>query len=1222
MRLLTLSLLSAVFVPGWGSSHRVQVAQLSPQDPAPVEELQRTSEEVRKLLEAGEVDRARAALGALAQKMASWGEGEPGELGVLFQLDSLAVQLSAVQPLVAVRGRTAAIRESTPSQDRRPLLEARALLAVALYMSGDLEGARELQEEVLFEWEELLPEDHAHIIWGQQNLAATLFALGDLEGARGLFELVLEARQRVLPEDHPELLSARANLAAVSAELGDLVGARMQQELLLASCERTLPEDHPDLTRARQNLAETLRRLGDLPGARALQEQVLETLERTLPEDHPMLLDARLNYAAIISSLGDLNRARELQEQVLAVREQTLPDDHPDLLRTRTSVALTWYDFGELDGARELQEGVLEARERTLPEDHPDLLGARENLAITLESFGALNRARGLLEEVLRIREQNLPEDHPRLLATRGNLAVVLKETGDLETARLLEEQVLAARERTLPEDHLFILKAREALADTLGRYGDREGERVLHERALEIRERTLPEDHPDLLASRLNFGAVLHHFGDFEGARAQFERALEGYERSYPEDYPARLATRANLARVLAALGELAGARSLIEQVLEVKLQRFPEGHTEVCSTRSYLALLMILEGELEAAHELAEQVMEAYGNALPPSSPQLLGAQGNLIYTKYVLEDFQGMSELLPAFGAGLLERLQAALGLAPREAQEVAASVTGKLDGLIFFSQRVGLEPLLATLIETRRHVATQRTHPGRAGDGDGLSRMRLELTRLRAQINDRTLAGPAAQETMEDWRDSIVELSLQRDRLSREVRSLLAERGAVFEVVRAEDVLESLQAGDLAVGFLRYTQWGTSEAITAVHQQAPALMAMVFARGKPVRRVELGPLTELEQRIHAWRSAIGKPVERGVSLAVGPDADELGRALRRALFDPIVTTAGGLEEGARVHLCLDDVLHLVPIDALPSDRPGVVLGDLYRLRNEVSFARLVAGGEAQPASEGSGLLVVGDIDFDAELVPEMIPEYLAAVNAAPIDRARGSAFGNWGRLWGTKGELQAVSAQYEEVLGQEVVLLERNQATKAAVFEAVRGRCFLHLATHGWFAPESVLSTLDAARREEPPLFARTERAIRGFAPLTLCGLCLAGANRGRDSVGRVPGLLTAEELAGYDLSACELAVLSACETNVGSSRAGQGILSLQTALHAAGARTAITSLWKVNDDLTKDLMTRFYENLWRKGMGKAEALWEAKKHLRAQGYPIAAWAGWVLTGDPD
>jgi len=111
-------------------------------------------------------------------------------------------------------------------------------------------------------------------------------------------------------------------------------------------------------------------------------------------------------------------------------------------------------------------------------------------------------------------------------------------------------------------------------------------------------------------------------------------------------------------------------------------------------------------------------------------------------------------------------------------------------------------------------------------------------------------------------------------------------------------------------------------------------------------------------------------------------------------------------------------------------------------------------------------------------------------------------------------------------------------------------------------------------------------------------------------------------MTAEELAGLDLSACELAVLSACETDVGIRSAGIGIQSLKAALHAAGVRTAVTSLWKVDDRASRKLMERFYTLLWQEKMPKARALWKAKQALRNDGYPLRDWAAWVLSGDPD
>ncbi len=93
------------------------------------------------------------------------------------------------------------------------------------------------------------------------------------------------------------------------------------------------------------------------------------------------------------------------------------------------------------------------------------------------------------------------------------------------------------------------------------------------------------------------------------------------------------------------------------------------------------------------------------------------------------------------------------------------------------------------------------------------------------------------------------------------------------------------------------------------------------------------------------------------------------------------------------------------------------------------------------------------------------------------------------------------------------------------------------------------------------------------------------------------------------------------MLSACETNLGLRRAGQGIQSLQSALHGAGVRTTITFLWKVDDAAARRLMELFYTKLWKEGFSKADALSQAKMSLQRDGHPPRDWAAWVMTGDP-
>jgi CHAT domain-containing protein len=74
---------------------------------------------------------------------------------------------------------------------------------------------------------------------------------------------------------------------------------------------------------------------------------------------------------------------------------------------------------------------------------------------------------------------------------------------------------------------------------------------------------------------------------------------------------------------------------------------------------------------------------------------------------------------------------------------------------------------------------------------------------------------------------------------------------------------------------------------------------------------------------------------------------------------------------------------------------------------------------------------------------------------------------------------------------------------------------------------------------------------------------------------------------------------ELLALSACETAQGSDRAALGLAGLAV---KAGARSALGTLWSVNDESTSEVMRHFYEALGSPGISKAEALRSAQRSL--------------------
>jgi len=109
-------------------------------------------------------------------------------------------------------------------------------------------------------------------------------------------------------------------------------------------------------------------------------------------------------------------------------------------------------------------------------------------------------------------------------------------------------------------------------------------------------------------------------------------------------------------------------------------------------------------------------------------------------------------------------------------------------------------------------------------------------------------------------------------------------------------------------------------------------------------------------------------------------------------------------------------------------------------------------------------------------------------------------------------------------------------------------------------------------------------------------------------------------LTASEVMALDRNQTKLVVLSACETGLGKLKAGQGIDGLAYSFHSAGVDQVVSSLWKVGDLETKELMTRFYENLWQLGLKPQDALRKAQRDLfqRPEFRMPIAWAAFTVS----
>ena len=111
-------------------------------------------------------------------------------------------------------------------------------------------------------------------------------------------------------------------------------------------------------------------------------------------------------------------------------------------------------------------------------------------------------------------------------------------------------------------------------------------------------------------------------------------------------------------------------------------------------------------------------------------------------------------------------------------------------------------------------------------------------------------------------------------------------------------------------------------------------------------------------------------------------------------------------------------------------------------------------------------------------------------------------------------------------------------------------------------------------------------------------------------------GGEDGRLEVREVFGLDLHA-RLVVLSACETGLGQLSRGDELVGLQRAFLYAGTPAVVTTLWKVDDRASFELIRAFYDRL--DAAGPVAALRQAQiETQRAFPHPFA-WAAFGLTG---
>ena len=893
---------------------------------------------------------------------------------------------------------------------------------------------------------------------------------------------------------------------------------------------------------------------------------ILDLVEKANGPSHTKTAFAVNDLATLYQIIGDYPRAEPLFQRSLRICELAFGPEHPNTATSLNNLARLHVAMSDFAKAEPLYRRSVQINEKALGAENPNTATSLNNLATLYFKLSDYARAEPLFQRNLKIREKVLGPEHPLTAASVNNLALLYETMGDYAKAE------------------------------------------PLYQRGLKVNTKVLGRQHPDTATSLNNLGLIYIKLGDFSKAEPLLREGLAICEKAFGEDHPDTATSLNNLAVLHRNTASLAKAESLLQRCLKISEKLQGTNHPDTATSLNNLALLYSDMGNYAQAEPLFQRSLKVYENVGGPNHPEAAAILGNLAlleldrnrpdaalgYARRLIAPTQeGTSQILAFASEG--ERLAyqkqqqatsllASLGAAPELAQIVLRNKGLVLDSLL--EERLAVEacvdPSIKAVVELlhargRQLMQHHLEYPPDA-DADALKKWKTEADAMGLLVEEsqRTL-------TRKVMGTGTIRRALQLK--LQDVQSVLPGGTVLMEFVRYAHHLGRMPSepryGVLLIGGLQ----------TAFKDEKPGLPVWV----------PLGSATNLESQLEACSTAMR--TERKSDEAIL-------RALALQLFAPVQKR---LPEGCRsLVVCPDSQLNFLNFGTLVTEG-GEFLAEHYSIKYVTSGRDLVFGTADAP--DERAIVAFANPAFS---LPSATTGNRA--ESTPLVALSSEHRGYDGlalhALPGTEQEIQFLKNRAHDwkLLQKEFV---GNMATEAEL-NAVRSPFILHLATHGFFLPE----TATEGGRKINPRMAGARASVVFMNPMQRSGLALAGAKNTLDAwkQGLVPpsendGILSAQEVGSLNLRNTWLVVLSACDTGIGEARNGEGVLGLRRGFVQAGAQNLLMTLWPISDKWSVEIMKAFYEKAMASGdapqaMADVQAEWLSKLR-KEKGVLIAA-----------
>ncbi len=935
--------------------------------------------------------------------------------------------------------------------------------------------------------------------------------------------------------------------------------------LLLALVFCTLPAlaQTPDTAAIKVEIAASVKDAqtkigqGKLDEAQRINEQAMQQAVQHFGKTSIPYSSTQLNQGRIWHRKEKWAEAKVCYLEAKQIIAQRAGTAHPDYAKALNNLAVLCAEMSDYDEAKSYHQEVIALRKKTPGEQSPEYALSLQNYANFCYGQAKYDTAEVCYKTALSIRKHKPGAGSVEYSHSLSGLATLYLQTGQLPQAEPLYRDAIRLQPSTNAQDSINWAGKLSNLAVLLYQMGRYEEADSLNTHSLSIFRTLYGLLHKECALRLNNRGNIRHGQKRYEEAAKYHQEALTVQEKVHSATHPEIAQSYNNLAADYTALGRLDEASELLAKAITLDCNA-PPLELECARDRDNLGVLYQNMGRFAEA--------EGHMKAAKETRKRVLGKE-HFLYASSLLN----LAKLYNQVGD--LRQLDTLLA----EYNLVCYALLRKASTYLTERELSDYEAVFAHFIFTNYDLAHDHW---------------AERKSLVSIAYDNTLF----------YKGFLLQTAARLRRQS------VGEAATARRVVCWQDVQAKLKADEVAVEFVHYEYQGVDTSL----KNKILYAALILSPGqKPPRFVHL-----FEQRVLAqlMEPGTGASEESIVKNLYGGRQD-----FYQLLWVPLAPFLGNARS---IYYAPSGLLHRINPAAL-MDPMGQVLASKHnwvRLQSTRALAvqRLAdqSFAKAPRMPHEQTAVIFGDISYDMDSTA-----YLKA-NATHLGKAA-QDFSVRPLLSSDMKKAAHVpnSAFYTDSIARNLLRsgfktqiyrgFEASEETMKAMGSGLTpSPRIVQITTHGYADMPKVPD--EQGDLWPKPLFAQN--------PMLRSGLLLAGCNhfleKKRPLSNGEDAVLLAYEAQQLNLQNTELAVLTACSTNLGDDQAIEGAYSMQRALSIAGAKFQIVSLWEVPAQDAQSMIASFYGKWLAQKLSLREAFTAAQDEMRKKPNPYI-WAAWVL-----